>query len=160
MKTPLFTLKANKWVLSQKEYTDSTTFKIVDTKLYEPTGHRLAKIKIGSVTGFFPITKIRKPTSGNGTAYEDEVVDAINSFILQNGGKIDLMVGTKTYKDMSYAIKVDSTLKRAGGVRGDPKADIIICADKNRPLAPNSIYISHKKEGGPEAFQQYGGISS
>ena len=27
------------------------------------------------------------------------------------------------------------------------------------PTASGSIYISHKKEGGPEAFQQYGGLS-
>lgn len=26
-------------------------------------------------------------------------------------------------------------------------------------FGPDSIYISHKKEGGPEAFQQYGGLS-
>ena len=38
-------------------------------------------------------------------------------------------------------------------------ADIILCKDKKNPLASGGIYISHKKEGGPEAFQQYGGLS-
>jgi hypothetical protein len=60
---------------------------------------------------------------------------------------------------MSYAIKVDTQIKRTGGSKGDPKADIIICKDQKTPLSAGSIYISHKKEGGPEAFQQYGGLT-
>ena len=50
-------------------------------------------------------------------------------------------------------------MKRESGIRGDPKADIVLCKDNKDPLSKDSIYISHKKEGGPEAFQQYGGLS-
>ena len=136
-----------------------TQFKIIDTKLYAPNDFKLAKVKTQNGTGFLPISKIRKPTAGNGTIYEDEVVDAINEYIIRSGGKIDIKVGTTLYKDMAYAVKVDTNLKQQGGTKGDPKADIIICKDKSNPLKSDSIFISHKKEGGPEAFQQYGGLS-
>lgn len=161
LSSPLFVAKGAGYEASKKIYTDSTKFKITDTKLYDPNGLKLAKVTIipTGTKGFFPISKIRKPTAVNATAYEDEVVDAINAFILDNGGTIDIKLGNKTYKKMSYAVKVDSALKRQGNVRGDPKADIIVCVDKANPLAKSSIYISHKKEGGPEAFQQYGGLS-
>lgn len=162
LSSPLYTVKGSGYEASKKVYSETTKFSITDTKLYDQTGLKLAKVKLipAGTVGFFPISKIRKPTAVNATAYEDEVVDAINAFILDNGGTIDIKLGSKTYKKMSYAIKVDAGLKREGNVRGDPKADIIVCVDNKNPLAKSSIYISHKKEGGPEAFQQYGGLST
>ena len=41
-------------------------------------------------------------------------------------------------------------------IRGDPKADIALISDKGI----NVGFISHKKEGGAKAFQQYGGMSA
>lgn len=160
-KTPIFTKSGQKLVASKKEYGEGTKLKITDTKMHDLGGMKMAAVKIGAAVGFIPIKMIRKPTGGNGTQYEDEVVDAINNFILEAGGPIDIKMkgDSKTYKDILYALKVDSTLKAAAGVRGDPKADIILCKDKSNPTAPGSIYVSHKKEGGPEAFQQYGGLS-
>ena len=145
----------------KKEFLAGTKIKITDRKLFEIDGMKLAAVKIGNVAGYIPINTIRKPTGGNGTQYEDEVVDAINSYIKDAGGVIDIRLkgNTKTYTKISYAIKVDSSIKRSAGVIGDPKADIILCKDKKNPTAADSIYISHKKEGGPEAFQQYGGLS-
>ena len=136
----LFVKRGTSWEAG-KEYPAGTKFKIVDKQLIDPTGLKLAKVQIGSITGHFQITKIRKPTSGNGTAYEDEVVDATNAFILAEGGIVNLKVGNITYKNMRYAIKVDSPLKARGGVKGDPKADIVICSDKLNPLAQDSIFI-------------------
>lgn len=122
---------------------------------------RWANVKIKNKKGWILISDIRKPTSGNGTQYEDQVVDAVNNYIVAAGGIVDFRLkgDTKTYKGISYAIKVETPLKRMAGVKGDPKADIILCKDKSDPLASGSIYISHKKQGGPEAFQQYGGLS-
>jgi len=122
---------------------------------------RWANVEIKKKKGWILISDIRKPTSGNGTQYEDQVVDAINEFIIAAGGTVDFRLNgdTKTYKNISYAIKVETPIKRRAGVKGDPKADIILCKDKSDPLASGSIYISHKKQGGPEAFQQYGGLS-
>jgi len=159
--THLYTKKDNNLVSGTKKYIAGTKIKITDNKLYEVAGMKLAAVKIGSNQGLIPINTIRKPTGGNGTQYEDEVVDAINNYILESGGKIDIKLkgDTKIYKDISYAVKVDSAIKSKAGVKGDPKADIILCKDNKNPIADGSIYISHKKEGGPEAFQQYGGLS-
>lgn len=160
-KTSVFKQKGKNLEAGKKEYKEGTSLKILDPKLHEILGMKLASVKIGTETGFIPINTIRKPTGGNGTQYEDEVVEAIDNFIREAGGKIDIQLkGDGTiYKDIAYAIKVDTPIKQRAGVRGDPKADIILCKDKNNPTAPGSIYVSHKKEGGPEAFQQYGGLS-
>ena len=132
---------------------------IIDSKPYIINSIKFAKVKYKSKEGFIQLNKIRKPTAGNGTSYEDEVVDALNDMFKQFGAPVSIKVNNKLYKDLAYAVKVDTTIKRTFGAKGDPKADIIICKDKNKPLADGSIYISHKKEGGPEAFQQYGGLT-
>ena len=137
------------------------TFKIIDKDLQDVSGLRCAKVKVDNVVGMIEIKYIRKPTNANSTQYEDEVVDGINNYILECGGPINIKLkgDSKLYKDILYAIKVDTNLKRRGGVRGDPKADIILCKDNKNPMGPGSIYLSHKKAGGAEAFQQYGGLS-
>jgi hypothetical protein len=159
--TAVYSKKGTGLLAGKKEYPAGTIVKITDKKMYEIAGMKLAAVKIGTIAGFIPINTIRKPTGGNGTQYEDEVVDAINSYILEAGGKVDFKLkgDSKVYKDIAYAVKVDSAIKARAGVKGDPKADIILCKDKSNPTAPGAIYISHKKEGGPEAFQQYGGLS-
>ena len=156
--TPIFNKKGEAINTILKE---GDVIKIIDSKMHNIFGMKAANIKYKNFTGYIPINVIRKPTGGNGTQYEDEVVDAINSYIKSAGGVIDIKLAgdQKIYKNIAYAVKVDTALKRKGGAKGDPKADIILCKDKNNPLAAGSIYISHKKEGGPEAFQQYGGLS-
>lgn len=158
--TPIYLIKNTKLVAGSN-MPAGTKFKIVDPELKELSGMRMAAVKYGTTAGFIPINMIRKPTAGNTTKYEDEVIDAINSYILSAGGKIDIRLkgDTKIYKDISYAIKVDASIKSRGGVRGDPKADIILVKDKSNPLGPGGIYLSHKKAGGPEEFSQYGGVS-
>lgn len=147
--------------VGKKEYRAGTPLKILSPKYFEFGKLKFAEVKIGNEKGYIPISNIRKPTAGNGTQYEDEVVDAITKFILEAGGPIDIKLkgDSKIYKNILYAIKVDTALKTKGGVKGDPKADIILCTDNKNPLHKNSIFVSHKKQGGPEAFQQYGGVS-
>jgi len=159
--SPLYTKKGTALSPSTKIYKEGTQFKITDKQMFEIGGMKLAKVKVGNVAGYFPINRIRKPTGGNGTQYEDEIVDAVNQFIKEAGCPINIKLkgNSTTYKDILYAVKVDTPIKQKAGVKGDPKADIILCKDIKNPTAPGSIYISHKKEGGPEAFQQYGGLS-
>jgi hypothetical protein len=159
--TVLYTKKGKNIVAGTKEFKAGTKIKITDRNMFEIGKLKMASVKIGQTSGYIPINVIRKPTGGNGTQYEDEVVDAINAYILDAGGKIDVKLkgDNKIYKDIAYAIKVDSPIKQKAGVKGDPKADIILCKDNKNPTAAGSIYVSHKKEGGPEAFQQYGGLS-
>jgi len=157
----VYTKKGNNLVAGTTQYKAGTKLKIINKDMFIFGNMKFAQVKISSRTGYILINCIRKPTAINATQYEDEVVDAINGYILSAGGKIDIKLkgDTKIYKDISFAIKVDTNIKRAGGVRGDPKADIILCKDKKDPTGSGSIYVSHKKEGGPEAFQQYGGLS-
>lgn len=156
----MYSLKGNT-LTPLSEIKTGEKIRILDTKLYEISKLKLAYISYRNTKAYIAINTIRKPTGGNGTQYEDEVVDAITAYILKAGGKIDLKLkgDNVLYKDIAYALKVDTNLKRKGGVKGDPKADIILCRDIKDPMGKGSIYISHKKEGGPEAFQQYGGLS-
>jgi hypothetical protein len=161
--TPMFVSSGSSLKqIGTKEYKAGTKLHIVNPKFKLLGKIKYAECKIGSTKGLIPISQIRKPTVGNGTQYEDEVVDIINKTILAHGRAIDIRLkgDTKTYKNILYAIKVDSKIKNSAGVKGDPKADIILCCDIKKPLDKTSIFISHKKEGGPEAFQQYGGLSA
>jgi hypothetical protein len=156
--TKLLIKKNNNWI-EDVTLTAGTKFKITKKQVEIIGNLRCAAVKYGSKNGFLPLNKIRKPTVGNGTSYEDDVVNALNDMFKQFGEPITIKVGFKTYKDMCFAVKVDSTIKKAAGTKADPKADIIICKDKKNPVAKGSIYISHKKEGGPEAYQQYSGLT-
>ena len=144
---------------SIEELKAGTNFSIVKNKIHVIDKGNYAEVKYKNRIGYIAIGQIRKPTKGNGTAYEDEVVDELNRIFLEIGRPIDIQVGSKRFKNLCYAIKVDSSLKRRGGVSSDPKADIIICENQKDPFQGTPIYISHKKEGGPEAFQQYGGLT-
>lgn len=160
--TALFKKKGNKLEASTKLFKGKTKLKIIEQKVYNFGASQFVMVKIGSLSGLIPINKIKIPTIGNGTQYEDEVVDLINDVIVKNGGSINIKLkgDSVIYKDILYAVKVDLKIKRMGGAKkGDPKADIILCKDIKKPIDKTSIYVSHKKEGGPEAFQQYGGLS-
>lgn len=158
--TPLFTKTGNFLNGTKKEYKAGTKLTILSTKLIVINGVNYANVQIGSVKGFIPISKIQKPPATNGTSYEQEVIDLLNKIIV-GSGPLDIKIkgDSKIYKGISYAIQVDSKIKSKAGLTLDPKCDIILCRDKAKPLDPSSIYISHKKEGGPNAFQQYSGLS-
>lgn len=126
------------------------------------SGKKYASATVNRKDGLIPINAIRKPTNFAPTGYEAEVVSLINKHIAQNNNiPIDIKIkgDNKIYKGISGAIQVDSKIKREGGVSADPKADIILYVDKGDLFSTKNIFISHKKEGGPEAFQQYGGLT-
>jgi hypothetical protein len=87
------------------------------------------------------------------------VVEILNEFIFRQGKPVDFRVGGDVYSNITYALKVNKEIKDRAGLKSDPKADIILCKEREDPLGPGSIFLSHKKEGGARAFQQYGGIS-
>lgn len=95
--------------------------------------------------------------------YEVQVVNAVNEFIKDHKGVVNIhLEGLGVYSDVAGVIgakQVDSTIKSTAGVKADPKADIIIYHKSRNYLDKTNIFISHKKDGGPEAFQQYGGIT-
>jgi hypothetical protein len=133
--------------------------KIKSIRFHEDLKNRKGQPKTFTTGKFKKTAEFGGGAKGGGTQYEDMVVDALNRDIINMGGEITIVVGGKQYKGMTRAIKVTTDIKRAGGASSDPKADIIICRDEKSPLGPDNIYISHKKAGGPEAFQQYGGLT-
>lgn len=139
-----------------------TSIKLKSNITSSIAGKKYASVTINRKDGFIPISTIRKPTNFAPTGYEAEVVSLINKHIAQNNNiPIDIKIkgDTKIYKGISGAIQVDTNIKRQGGVSADPKADIILYINKKDILSSKNIFISHKKEGGPEAFQQYGGLT-
>jgi hypothetical protein len=179
----------DKYVARNKNWTELNLVLEKDTELMKKTGNKLAAIielskgssiklkshiavNIGTKKyahvianrkdGYIVINAIRKPTNFAPTGYETEVVNMINKHIAQNNNiPIDVKIkgDNKIYKGISGAIQVDTKIKRQAGVSADPKADIILYVDKKNLLSNKNIFISHKKEGGPEAFQQYGGLT-
>ena len=95
--------------------------------------------------------------------YEVAVVNTINDFIKKKKGVINIhLEGLGTYGDITGVVgakQVDSGIKSSASVKSDPKADIIVYQKTQDYLNNKNIFISHKKAGGPEAFQQYGGIT-
>lgn len=139
-----------------------TSIKLKSNLVTTISNKKYANVTINRKDGFISLKAIRKPTNFAPTAYEADVVNLINAHISKNNNiPIDIYIRglNKTYKRIAGAIQVDTQIKRKGGVSSDPKADIILYSDKNNLLSINNIFISHKKEGGPEAFLQYGGIT-
>ena len=94
---------------------------------------------------------IAKPESRNVLKAEQEATESliklINDAVDQEGGPINININRYRLRNCRTA--------GADQIKGDPKADIAII-DENRIEVG---FISHKKEGGARAFQQYGGIS-
>ena len=57
--SPLYIKKGTVLSPSSKIYKEGTQFKITDKQMFEIGGMKLAKVKVGTVAGYFPINKIR-----------------------------------------------------------------------------------------------------
>ena len=95
---------------------------------------------------------IAKPASKNVLKAEQEatesLVKVIEQAVEQEGKPITIMIG---------AYKIENVISAGSDqIRGDPKADIALLNESGAEVG----FISHKKEGGAKAFQQYAGISS
>lgn len=81
---------------------------------------------------------------------EAKFINEVNKYIKQIGKPIDIKINNKTYKNICGANKV----------HGTPKADIVLVQFVDGSSLKEVTFISHKKEGGAAAFQQYGGLSA
>lgn len=143
-KNVLFTLK------------EKTPFKITsnDTKTIGNT--KFAKVRYNNKDGYIPINRIRKPTNTDVLKEEAIALDKLDTlikFIVKQVGPFDLTIKgdpkNKVYKNIIGTRNV--TEKVLGR---EAKSDFNIVSTKG-----DEIFISHKKAGGAEAFQQYGGVS-
>lgn len=80
---------------------------------------------------------------------EAKFINKINKHIKEIGSPIDIKIDNKIYKSICGANKV----------HGTPKADIVLVQLVDGSFFREVTFISHKKEGGASAFQQYGGLS-
>lgn len=118
------------------------------TMLTDPASLKLSTMGVIQIGEFRVVTK---PASRNVLRAEQEatqiLIKSIDRAVQQESGSIDIIMGKHRLKDCVTA--------GCDHIEGNPKADIAII-DKNRTEVG---FISHKKQGGASAFQQYGGIS-
>jgi hypothetical protein len=122
-----------------------TKIYITDKNITVKDNKKYAKVRAGSKSGLILITKIRKPTGKNTLKDEQMAIASFDAMFKQIGHPIDIKVGKNVYKDIVGVVNVSGT----------PKADFALINKSKQKV----IFISHKKAGGPEAFQQYGGVT-
>tara|TARA_Y100000034_G_C6817591_1_gene367965 strand:+ start:43 stop:1065 length:1023 start_codon:yes stop_codon:yes gene_type:complete len=137
---------------------EKTKFNLKENTLTLIDSINYVKVEIENEIGYIPINKIRKPTKTNVMEAEETAIKDLDKLIknlIKQSGPPDICVkiGTSTIR-----------YSNIGGVRNviekvlgrEAKSDFCIINSKNKDM----IHISHKKVGGPEAYQQYGGISN
>lgn len=101
--------------------------------------------------GIIPLRFVKKPSGFKAMAAEEMATNALNEEIKKatdaNNGPIDIKIGKFVCKDVVAA--------GSDHIKRDPKADIALIDENGKEVG----FISHKKEGGASAFQQYSGIS-
>ena len=116
---------------------------------------RVAHVKVGTKRGYIALKEIRKPTTNVMDAEEAAIRDLerlIDEIVSQVGAfKVCTPVGN--WENINGLANV-STKAKVNGRPRDYKADFALTSN-----GVPKIFISHKKVGGPEAYQQYGGVT-
>ena len=132
---------------------ESTEMKLVSKISILISGKSFANVKINGLTGFVPLNKIRKPTKTNVMEAEESALSDLDKLIknlIKQIGPIEICTPIGDFVNVAGVRNVSEKV-----LGREAKADFIIVSDRKKDL----IYISHKKLGGPEAYQQYGGVS-
>ncbi len=100
--------------------------------------------------GWLAANKISKPSQQNTNVMDAEEramedLDALLKSLLECRGPAEICTPVGTYKNACGVVKI----------KGTPKADFAIINHMKKEI----LWISHKKTGGPKAFQQYGGVT-
>jgi len=114
---------------------------------------KVAHVKVGSKTGYVALNRIRKPTKTNVMAAEEAAIRDLDKLIkdlVKQLGPIKICTPSGDFKN---CVGVRNITEKVLG--REAKADFAIYDDKDK----DQIFISHKKAGGPAAYQQYGGVS-
>jgi len=135
---------------------EKTEFKVINQTLKTIGKVKFAQVSYKNKNGLIPISKIRKPTNTDVLKEEAIALDKLDQQIKKIVSKIgpfELVIKgdpkRKVYTNITGARNV--TEKVLGR---EAKSDFNIVSTSG-----DEIYISHKKEGGASAFQQYGGVS-
>ena len=127
-------------------------FKDQNAKFVKPDNKTISNISsIGLISLDNNVTIVVKPIDKNRKEAEERASNDLDALVKEavekNGGPVTIKIGKYKIKNI---VKASSK-----HIIGDPKADITLIDDKEKEVG----FISHKKEGGSSAFQQYSGLS-
>jgi len=147
---PVVGIKQNKPVESGIIINGGQSIHIMSKVIKTLGKSKYAKIRIAGSTGiggYLKLSYIRKPTSTDVMKSEKTAINDLDRMIHAANAPIDVVIpGTsKKYKHIT----------EVRNIGGTPKADFALFDKYGVP----QLWISHKKEGGSESFQQYSGIS-
>lgn len=136
---------------------EKTSFKIISNTLKTMGNSKFAKVKYRGKEGYIPINRIRKPTNTDVLKEEAIALDKLDSLIKDIASKIGpfeiVIKGDPKNKVYKNIIGTRNVTEKVLG--REAKSDFNIVGTSG-----DEIFISHKKAGGAEAFQQYGGVSN
>lgn len=144
--------KENKKDVYDDMLVSGTKLELIDNRETLIGKLKLAHVKVKSKRGYVPINKIRKPTKTNVLAAEEAAMRDLDKLIkdlVSQVGPIKICTPIGDYEGITGVRNI--TEKVLGR---EAKADFAITAN-----GKDKIFISHKKSGGPAAYQQYGGVS-
>lgn len=135
---------------------EKTEFKITSQTLKTIGSVKFAQVSYKNKNGLIPISKIRKPTNTDVLKEEAIALDKLDQqikHIISKVGPFELVIkGDPKRKVYTNIIGARNVTEKVLG--REAKSDFNIISTSG-----DEIYISHKKEGGAAAFQQYGGVS-
>ena len=114
---------------------------------------KVAHVKSGSNSGYVALNRIRKPTKTNVMAAEEAAIRDLDKLIKDLVTQLGPIKICTPNGDFKNCVGVRNITEKVLG--REAKADFAIYDDKGK----DQIFISHKKAGGPAAYQQYGGVS-
>ena len=154
MTTEMLDTSGKKIIYSLK---DKDNFSIISPTTVKIENKEYAKVQYKGRNRLIPINKIRKPTNTDVLKEEAVALERLNALIkeiVEKVGPFELVIkgdpSRTVYKNIIGARNV--TEKVLGR---EAKSDFNIVSTTG-----DAIFISHKKGGGAEAFQQYGGLSA
>ena len=144
-----------RYVEAGSPYKNGEKIKLLDNGSYHLNGEKTiyALVQIGGKKGLLPISRLGKPPK-NTTKDEDIALAQLDGAIRERTtGNTGICIVTTHGSHISQMF-LDVVGARTN--RGTPKSDFAMINSSGRVVAE----ISHKKAGGPEAFQQYSGVTS
>jgi hypothetical protein len=157
---PIYTSTSLKDIV---DYVSTGNFvNIISKQFFQIGKSKYAHVKINSKTGYIRIYAIRKPTGKGGAESEQRTLDATSATIQKLEEVAGIGRGNTTGIDIlvpgvGMFLGITSIQKVTNRIHGrEAKSDFVL---KNN-LGKGVLYISHKDGNGPDAFGQYGGVST
>ncbi len=132
-------------------------FKITSTNTTKIANIEFAMVKYKNKSGLIPLNRIRKPTNTDVLKEEAialEKLDNLIKNIVSTVGPFEIVIKGDPKKTV-YKNIIGTRNVHEKVLGREAKSDFNIVSTHG-----DAIFISHKKAGGAEAFQQYGGVSA